>query len=162
MNPELLVKLGPKRGEKYSPNLYRWLIKNMRLLRHIEVYSDRSGTLWIGTGPDKWFFSGVRLISVLCNGGRAETMSWVKKQIGPMKKVPDFWKRYLRDGRCAIDRNHDGFFIGDETRWKVTGNRRECLWCGNCKQRLKRWTEHRKREAWVNNENPTNQAGGTL
>lgn len=154
MNKELLIKFGPKRGDKYSPNLYRWLIKHLRHVSHIEVYAAKDGELWIGTGPDGAWFHGVRMLSVLCNGGRAESMAYQLRQVGPMKLVDDFWDRYLRDGRCAIDRDHGMFFIGDEARWKVKGNRRECLWCGNCVQRRKVYTEKVKHAVWINNENP--------
>lgn len=154
MNKELLIKFGPKRGDKYSPNLYRWLIKHLRHVSNIEVYAAKYGELWIGTGPDGAWFHGVRMLSVLCNGGRAESMAYQLRQVGPMKLVDDFWDRYLRDGRCAIDRDHGMFFIGDEARWKVKGNRRECLWCGNCVQRRKVYTEKVKHTVWINNENP--------
>lgn len=127
-----VAAIHPKRGAKYSPNLYRWLTQRTRKHRTwtSSVFRDATGDLWIGTLDESTFLIGCRLMRVLCNGGRVESMAYPLKQIGPLEELPDFWERYTADGRCAIDPGHKMHFIGGDSRWRVTGDARECLWCG--------------------------------
>jgi hypothetical protein len=137
----------PRNGAKYSPNLHRWL--TMRSKKHrawtSRVYCDESGTLWIGM-LDLGDLIGARLMNVLCYGTKAESCCWVN--LRGLVEVADFWPRYVRDGRCAIDPEHKGHFVGDDTRWTKDGDTRECLWCGKAQQVLVRWTEAVERQEW--------------
>jgi hypothetical protein len=137
----------PSRGAKYSPNLHRWLSARaqVRQLERMKVYQRDDGALFVGFVHDGDFI-GARLMSVLCDGAKAD--SWCSPQGSRFTEVPDFWERYTRDGRCAIDTEHRQWFIGDETRWSVDGDTRRCAWCGNASQVLRRWTEAVPREAW--------------
>ena len=139
--------INPRNGEKYSPNLYKWLtLRTMAYRKHISrVYGAEDGTLWIGYIEDGELF-GSRLISVLCNGSKEQTACWVN--LGHLVEVADFWPRYVADGRCAIDQNHNMLFVGDESRWKVDGDTRHCQWCGKATQVLKKWTETVERQKW--------------
>lgn len=142
-----VAAIHPQRGAKYSPNLHRWL--TMRSKKHrawsSRVYRDADGTLWIGM-LDGGDLIGVRLMNVLCYGTKAEHACWTRLQ--GLDEVADFWPRYARDGRCAIDADHRQHFVGDDTRWSVSGETRACLWCGNAQQVLRRWTETVERERW--------------
>jgi hypothetical protein len=89
---------------------------------------------------------GARLMNVLCYGTKAESCCWVN--LRGLVEVADFWPRYVRDGRCAIDPEHKGHFVGDDTRWTKDGDTRECLWCGKAQQVLVRWTEAAERQEW--------------
>jgi hypothetical protein len=139
----------PRNGAKYSPNLHKWL--TMRGKKHhawtSRVYRDRIGTLWIGM-LDHGDLIGARLMNVLCYGTKAGSCCWVN--LRGLVEVADFWPRYVRDGRCAIDTAHRECFIGDDTRWTQDGDTRTCLWCGKARQVLTRWTESVERQEWRN------------
>ncbi len=137
----------PSNGAKYSPNLYKWL--NMRSRKHhatmSRVYSDKSGRLWIGMIDNGDLF-GAKLMNVLCCGSKADSACWVG--LGELVEVVDFWQHYTKIGRCAIDPTHTVFFVGSNTRWRTNGDTRECLWCCNHSQKLRRWVEKVDKSAW--------------
>ncbi|WP_247655481.1 hypothetical protein [Hydrogenophaga aromaticivorans] len=142
-----LQSIHPRQGAKFSPNLYRWLTLHRRKHRvwTSRVYTDKQGVLWIGM-LDLGDLIGSRLYGVLCNGSQEESCCWVRTQ--GLVEVTDFWPRYMRDGRCAIDTGHEQFFLGDETRWKTDGEERECQWCGHS-QVMSRRTETIEHKVWV-------------
>ncbi len=137
----------PRNGSRYSPNLFSWL--TMRSRKHhawtSRVYRDKDGTLWIGM-LDQGDLFGARLMNVLCNGSKAEGGCWIN--LRGLVEVADFWPRYMRDGRCAIDTEHAQYFIGDDTRWAVNGDTRTCLWCGEARQVFARWTDVVAHQEW--------------
>lgn len=139
----------PRNGAKYSPNLHRWLA--LRSKKHhawtSRVYRDETGMLWIGM-LDLGDLIGARLMNVLCYGTKAESCCWVN--LRGLVEVADFWPRYIRDGRCAIDTEHRAYFVGDDTRWTQDGAARACLWCGKAQQVLVRWTETVEHQQWRN------------
>lgn len=47
-----------------------------------------------------------------------------------MTDIADFWGRYLKIGRCAIDEDHTMHFINSENRYSMEGEIRTCNWCG--------------------------------
>ena len=69
-----------------------------------------------------------------------------------MTEIEGFWQQYEAIGRCAIDPDHNMFFVGDEHRWRQEGDTRHCQWCGQVTQRLHTWTETVERQAWCNVE----------
>lgn len=144
--------VNPKNGAKYSPNLYRWLTTKGKKHRAwtSRIYKNADGVLFIGMmeGGD---LIGALLIRVLCNGAKAE--SWCYTKADDMVEVADFWPRYMADGRCAIDTEHSMRFVGDDTRWNVRGDWRDCLWCGKAQQLMTRWTEVVERGQWRNVQN---------
>ena len=146
-----LSAIHPRNGEKYSPNLHKWLSRRERNQRvwTSSVFRDRDGALWVGMMDDGLYLLGCRLMCVLCNGLKAESMAYPLKQIGPLDEVTDFWPRYAADGRCAIDPDHQVHFVGSDTRWRVTGDERECLWCGKARQRREIYTRTTQHERWV-------------
>jgi len=98
----------------------------------IKVFRYEDGVLWIGYVDDN-FLCGNKLIAVLCGGNKTESFACIKPN--KFEEVNDFWDRYIKDGRCAIDANHEMSFIGDEKRWDTTDDVRKCLWCGNFTQK---------------------------
>lgn len=146
---ELDIKaIHPLKGAKFSPNLFKFLASRRQkvLARYARVYRDREGVLWLGY-LDDYFLIGARLMQVLCNGSKAETFAFAN--LGPLSEVDGFWALYQEHGRCAIDPDHQMFFIGDDTRWSISGERRSCLWCGNAHQSRERWVEKVPRSRWV-------------
>lgn len=137
----------PRNGAKYSPNLHRWLTSRKRKHRAwtSRVYRDADGVLWVGM-LDMGDLIGAKLYGVLCNGAQEDSACWVN--LRGLVEVADFWPRYVRDGRCAIDQEHARYFVGDDTRWSVSGDTRACRWCGKARQVLTRWTEAVERQEW--------------
>lgn len=146
--------IAPSKGSKYSPNLYRWLTARGHeyRARMVNVYTDANGTRWIGYHDDLGSFIGQKLIAVLCQGEKAG--SWCFCGLGQLSIALNFWPSYMSDGRCAIDPDHKMSFLGDDTRWQVDGDSRQCLWCGNAHQVLHRWNETVECTEWVNGVTP--------
>lgn len=147
--------LHPRKGAKYSPNLHKWLTHRERKHRAwtSSVFRDSDGALWIGVLDEGLYLIGCRLIQVLCSGTKAESMAWSLANLGPLEEITDFWGRYATDGRCAIDAEHQMHFVGDDTRWRVAGDERECVWCGKARQRRERYTRTTEHERWVMGHN---------
>lgn len=141
-----VADIHPRQGAKYSPNLYHWLTSRANRKSLSRIYRDQDNLLWIGYPDGYGGLIGQRLIVVLCSGTKANSACWVN--LGPLTEVADFWPRYVRDGRCAIDPEHHIAFVGEDTRWSVDGDTRKCVWCGNATQVLRRWTETVDRQSW--------------
>ena len=141
-------EIAPRRGNKFSPNLYKWLTDSRRPYRAIEsrVYKESDGRLWIGRlDEESGAMIGERLFAVLCQGRSAISKFWMG--VGKLTEIENFWPEYLLKGRCAIDPKHEMHFVGDKTRWQQDGDSRVCLWCGQ-RQTLARWTETVERQEW--------------
>lgn len=143
-----MAAIHPRNSAKYSPNLYRFL-KQRQYGLHGKVYRAADGALWLGVldGP---YLLGARLMEVLCSG--TNTSSFAHRVPEGLVEISDFWPTYMAIGRCAIDSAHEMSFAGDETRWRVDGDTRECLWCGSHHQRRERYVETVSRERWVSME----------
>lgn len=141
-----IAAVNPKNGTKFSPNLYKWLTKRgEKPRRHTsKIYREKDGALFIGM-LDDGFLHGSQLMRVLCIGGKAEVFAYY---LGQPEEIADFWERYAAVGRCAIDQAHAMHFTGDESRWQTEGDTRECLWCGNHSQTLRRWIDPVERQRW--------------
>lgn len=141
--------IAPSKSASFSPNLHRW----MRAKAHFfqdggvlqTVYRVKAGTslardigadtLMLGYAEDQTEngFIGVRLMSALCQGAKAQ--SFYHMGMAPMLEVVEgFWDQYLMVGRCAIDPAHKEGFMGD--RYSVDGGMRTCLWCGAKHERV--------------------------
>ena len=156
-----LAAIKPSNGPQFSPNLYRWVRKQPEFIRDrltvyrgkIDISAKKSDGLYIGRMDEDGWFIGTRLYSVLCFGGRKESYAYMPKHVRGLRltEIKDLWKRYAAIGRCAVDQGHTGYFQGDETRWKVKGNIRHCLWCNQVSQRRETWTETHveKHERWI-------------
>jgi hypothetical protein len=134
-------------GPRYSPNLRKWVRSMKARTYSLSVYRHSNGLLYIGEQFDDGWFHGTKLNRVLGVGSKAETWAYSPRQLS-LTCIADFWARYARIGRCAIDEAHSTYFVGDETRWLVEGDTRSCLWCGNHTQHLRRWLETVERERW--------------
>jgi len=142
-----VAAIDPRNGAKFSPNLYKWLTDRKRSYRasSSRLYRSPNDALYIGY-IDDGDLVGSRLMTVLCEGRRAQTFCYLPTF--RLIEVTDFWPRYMHVGRCAIDPDHKMGFQNDESRWEVNGDWRTCTWCGACSQMLVRWTEKVQRQAW--------------
>ena len=144
---ELLPLINPALGPKYSPNLHAWVRKigkRHHSLPLVVAQPQALGIRYVGLLHEDGWLSGSRLMPVLCNGPK-ETI-WA---LGPMQIDDTFWDRYILDGRCAIDPDHTMFFVGDESRWLVSGDVRACQWCGHHVQVELQWEEVVHKSEWV-------------
>lgn len=148
---ELLPLIDPNLHPKYSPNLYKWIRKNWESTdRNIVVTKEAERNRLIGFLDVDGWISGTQLNRVLCNGSREKAWAFTANHYNAKAGVDGtFWGRYIRDGRCAIDTDHQTHFIGGDTRWKYDGKVRECLWCGNHVQVQLGWSETVNHSAWV-------------
>jgi hypothetical protein len=142
-----LEDISPKRGQQFSPNLHAYLKAHKGDLWYAKVYRDKDNTLWLGYYYDGDFL-GTRLMEALCMGKKAKTGCY-GHQLNPLTELEGFWDNYLKLGRCAIDPEHEIHFI-DDTRWKVEGNTRHCLWCNKVTQTLEKFTKTIEETRWVN------------
>lgn len=150
MKPQdLLPLIDPKINPKYSPNLHAWIKKQWGgLAVHLVVTNPGLfGARHIGRLEWDGWLGCSNLNSVLCNGAKETTYAISNKN----GIDTTFFERYIRDGRCTIDPEHNMHFIGDETRWRMhpNGSARECLWCGHHVQVKLDWTETVHKSEWV-------------
>jgi len=140
--------INPSNGAKFSPFLFEFLSKRRQQasLRLQRVYVDEDQRMWLGYFDDDLFI-GALLMQVLCNGAKTQKMAYVKMK--HLVEVPNFWEQYQAIGRCAIDPEHRMSFRNDETRWKVQGEQRSCLWCGQAHQRQQQRVVEQVRSEWV-------------
>ena len=131
----LLSELSPSVNPRYSPNLYRWLNNKQSLFHQLQIYTDRDGVLYIGwlddEAADVWF-TGARLMAVLCYGTKERMWAHTPMQVRKMglTVLPDFWTKYREVGRCVIDPHHSMWFIDEATsRWDPA-HPGVCQWCG--------------------------------
>ena len=141
----VLTYTDPKKSAAFSPNLHKYLkekghfFKDGGLLDGVyEVQSGTkaaeqfgAGTLLLGY-PDDGFFTGARLMSVLCSGRDAERYAYPCGS--GLKFLEGFWHSYLKVGRCAIDPSHTGLFRASRFREHESG--RICLWCGHHQRKV--------------------------
>lgn len=129
-----LMSIDPNRGAKYSPNLYAYLKRKAKgpWLQLQRVFKDEQGGLWMGYFDDVGHFNGAKMGRVLTEGGKAETFCYVN--LGGLREIEGFWDHYIQDGRCAIDPQHEMYFVGERWRTSEDGNSRSCLWCGKAHQ----------------------------
>lgn len=133
-------------GDRYSPNLRKFMARQAKLRAPLQrVFRDSAGTPYIGFIDGDWFLGG-KLWRVLCVGTRAETWAY-QNLANELTEIADFWPRYERIGRCAIDEDHSHWWINGQSRWEEIGDIRTCQWCG-LEQVRHRWEETVKRECW--------------
>ncbi|EML2391413.1 hypothetical protein QBO83_004204 [Pseudomonas aeruginosa] len=134
----------PKRSAAFSPNLRKWLLAygrpgdavyrlrpGQRPGQHSSRYGGGEGALFIGQPFNGYAgdqdFSGILLMSVLCNGPGAKRCC-LPGAMRDLEVVEDFWLRYREVGRCAIDPEHQVLFR-DGGRYRHVGDEAVCCWC---------------------------------
>lgn len=127
-----------KKGNRYSENLMKWVRKykekNLFVAFATEgtlSYNPRktqASSLYVGFhGLDKDWLHGCCLSHIIYDGVKAKPFAYppsLKFEI-----IPDWWCRYVQDGKCCIDPEHR--LYSDQERWAVSadGVTRDCLWC---------------------------------
>lgn len=152
MSSITIDKIIALQGDKYSPNLRKWLVAWKRKMgRTIHALPDvfRTSTgLYIGF-VDPQFpkeLIGSKLNGTLCNGAKESIYCFPLKD--GLVKQERFWSEYSANGRCAIDLDHRMRFIGDEGRWSAREAVRTCNWCRHQQVKLT-WTETITQNEWV-------------
>jgi len=90
-------------------------------------------------------------MSILCGVSSAGRIACYPSLVHEfkLKEVKNFWSRYLEIGRCALDADHQKFFVGDTGRFIQKGHKRTCQWCGQV-QTMQIEREIIKHERWSN------------
>jgi len=140
--------IDPARHPKYSPNLFAFLKarKNSSQLRLARVFADERGDEYLGFLDDTGCLIGSRLLQVLSFGASTAVVSFCGSHGWTERET--FWAEYIQDGRCAVDHSHTMPFVGSEHRWHVSGERRDCQWCGKASQVLRRTVQQVVVESW--------------
>lgn len=142
-----LIKARSK-GERYSENFMKWTRKQRNeqlevVFIHwnnidgsrVEIVEGTTQPQQILIGRkdgDGWFY-GTRLSEILCKGLSAERYAFPSKH--DFTSLPEWFDGYIQGGKCFIDPEHRWYY--DRERWQVSDNGevRECLWCGEYRQR---------------------------
>src|SRR3546814_12484515 len=77
--------------------------KRRAMILYSQFYRDREHTLWLGF-MDDGYLTGTRLMTVLCQGAKAETFAY--GTLGPLEAIEGFWEQYKQMGRCVVDPEH--------------------------------------------------------
>lgn len=152
-----LQKIKPKvksKSDKYSWSLYRFLEKQVKqkdsgkyVLKQIRVYwiarswwdgsylefnpKNIKGINQIVISPYGGKGSGYFLSHVMRDGQKKECYSLCVYHPDELIDITDwFFSTYERDGRCIFDREHNGWWQGEEKRFTYINNTRKCNWCG--------------------------------
>lgn len=136
---DILPRIKPRNikvSDKYSSNLYLYVRQRKRItmLRH-KPTGDYYFT-YSNWRDDEWkHICGARLANVLTGRKTDCSDPYMAVYLGVFyadcEEVTDqFWRDYIRSGRCAFDRNHDRWWLGDENRFTDVGTMKRCNWCG--------------------------------
>lgn len=145
--------INPSKSDKFSLRLYNFMrnprIKESDYMK--TVHRDKEGILWIGSIDKSGWFTGARLMAILCGVDSAKRMGCYPnaQSLWKLKEVKSFWPRYLKIGRCAIDPDHKHYFVGGTGRFVQKGKKRTCQWCGQV-QSMRIEREVIKHERWSN------------
>ena len=140
-----LADIAPQKSPSFSPNLHKYLKEHGHFFRDgglldgvYEVQPGTKAASQFGAGtlllgyPDDGFFTGARMMSVLCSGREAERCAY--RCDSGLKFLEGFWDSYLKVGRCAIEPSHTEDFM--QTRFHENETGRECLWCGHQQRKV--------------------------
>lgn len=62
-----------------------------------------------------------------------------------------FWNEYVKSGRCIFDREHNGWWQGDQERYtQINKNSRKCKWCNQYQKRsIRKVVSIKREEVWT-------------
>lgn len=137
---DLVARIHPKHSPAYSKNLHLWLKAQGRA--GDTLFKAREGSRLADTyGADATFigqpycdyegdadFSGALLIQVLCMGRSVVRSCFAGAAVHAVESE-DFWTRYEKVGRCAIDPEHKLHFRDDKHRFHQVDGQQTCKWC---------------------------------
>ena len=164
------IKPNGKTSDKYSINLWKYITKHqgeMRVFYEQTEYSVKEDCeifvpfdpnnikpykVWIGQLSEDWYYVG-HLSTILGNGKEKFTQwanPWLKSK-QPLDITEWFWKEYIKNGRCLFDKDHSGWWIGDEDRfYHINKNNKKCKWCGAMlKREIKTVKVIKRTEHWT-------------
>lgn len=142
------IKPTHKESDKFSWNLYKWCKKNCKHQipkvyfshwsnwdgSYLEKGWNKSGQIFISHFEDAEYISAQYLSNIFgtTKGGAGNAMFAVNKKRFQLEEVTEeFWKTYLKIGRCMFDEKHIGWWVGEENRYTIINkNSKRCNWCG--------------------------------
>lgn len=103
LTKKTLQLISPKRGDKYSPNLYKWLVENFREREfETKVFVNSDGIRFIGFFDDAGWFLGASLMGVLRNGEKEKPRPVPPIRVKDYREIEGFWNAYEKDGVVTI------------------------------------------------------------
>lgn len=153
-------------SDKYSWNLYNWLLK-YKQHRNVFVYLEdgeefninkidfKRADFIIGTRYDDGCVTGNKLHSIISRGrGRDDCWSfhaiagWRYKDFHDVTEI--FWNKYIESGRCLVYGHGNMWLRGDENRYTVINNTRRCNWCGKWQHKeIEKIVKIERKEVWL-------------
>jgi hypothetical protein len=153
IDADYIAAVSHKVGEKYSPNLHAWLVResNQRLPPLTTALGPspldgKRNWLMVGWRDEQGWFMGTAIRRILCDGLKTESYAYAPEQVSEGGEW--FIAEYLRDGRCTLDRDHSTHFLNAKDRYHIEADYRTCNWCGE-RHSLRRWSETVDRSEWV-------------
>jgi hypothetical protein len=171
-----IKKIKPKvkgQSDKYSWNLYKFLEKQVKQRdvgnfapKQLRVYWLHH-SFWDGSylefNPNKLNHrqiiispfggkgSGYFLSHILPDGMKKECYALSVYHPDEFSDITNwFFTTYERDGRCIFDREHSGWWSGEENRFTYINNTRRCNWCGQWhKKEIHKIVKIKREEVWV-------------
>lgn len=144
---ELLPQIKPKidkESDKYSWQLYQFVKRKRYMNVYVNKEDHNNGQLDKCTQRDIIIGSKLSEHNKAVNGNhlskilspdRDKYSEWhyLDKRLGwdLIDITDEFWDKYISDGRCTLDREHRGCWIGGDHRYSIMDEEtRKCNWCG--------------------------------
>lgn len=129
MNKRLIESFNPKKNDKYSSFIYRFLKKEKNCVLFLGlpriVYLKNGRGWFIGWFSGQNSFIGSRIL--FYDGARVEVYSYIKTNLDDIERALS-WEQYAAQGECIINKwAHQWLYS--------TKNTRKCAHCGKWEQR---------------------------
>ena len=123
-------------SDKYSWNLYRFLKKFIG--KEVWSFQSPKGRIFLAIlqkpgkkGQDNFgnFLNTIQMNNI---NAKVDYYSWVNEDFTQYKEITEtFFKEYQTKGRCAIDKDHEGWLSGTKNRFtQIDAETKKCNWCG--------------------------------
>lgn len=163
-------------SDKYSWQLYQYIIKNFKYIKdlsELQVFFNRKCRITgddiifdkndislmqiiIGKRHDDEIVSGSNLFSIMGDSrdkyqvySHHPIAGWKSDQFVDITEW--FWKEYVKLGRCLLDKGHDRWWMSEEDRFTYVNNTRRCNWCGQWQEKkVNKVVKIERKTKWIN------------
>lgn len=152
---EYLKLIKPKKSrqsDKFSWNIYRYLRTYLKFKNvDVKVLDTSFGVIFC-YHIEPAFYNGRSIRTILQAGsyGSLQNYAYVRRQEQYKDISEEFFKWYPILGRCYFDKEHNGWWVGEEHRY-TTINKHclRCNWCGAfLKRRIETKVKRVREEHW--------------
>lgn len=179
MNISLIKPKHNGKSDKYSWQLYQYIVKNFKHtkdLKNIQVFFNnqdrfsgekiafnkddiRLSQIVVGTrhNTDRDKVVSGNNLSTIMGASKNKYTSWSYHPIAGWEneQFEDitvwFWDEYIKLGRCLFDKGHNGWWQGEEDRFIYVNNTRRCDWCGQWQEKkIDKVVKIERKIKWIN------------